>query len=1017
MLVPKYYLNLFRVWALLYLLVNPFCERFPGKLKVAIHKEYSMRERVRGNPSNFTRWLVLALTLFVAAVPALASDQAGDLRGTVRLEDGTAVPGVLVTAASSALQGTRTTSTTETGQWILRNLAPGQYTVTFELDGMASVQSSASVELGQETPVNVTMGVETQAETIVVSGELPSVLASSEVSTTYDFEAINNLPVGREPDDIASLSPGLTNNTPNAGQVTISGAFAYDNIFLIDGVDANDNLFGTSSQVYIEDAIADVQVLTSGISAEYGRFSGGVVNVITKSGGNEFSGTLRADLENDDWRNRTPLEEESGTVLEDDLAEIYSATLGGYAIKDKLWFFASGRDESVSQSDALFLTPLSVTETVEEERLGVKGTANLFDKHQVQVAYTDRESAGTRPSFDFSSTPDTLRTREAPSELKVARYSGVLTEQLFGELQYSEKSFTFDYSHGAGASREFGPTPEFIDNSPFSSFLSNYTGHYNAPYFDGTDPEDRNNEQISASLSAFLDTASIGSHDLKVGYEDFSSFNIGGNSQSPTDWIIGAAPLTDANGDLVIDANNKLIPTWITGGQLAAQWISSRGAQVEINTQSFYVNDRWQLNDHWSFNLGARYEEVMGDTDTNIVTVDTDALVPRLGASYDVRGDGKYRFDVTYSQYAGKYSEAQFAENTNVGNPALVVYAYVGPDGQGLDFAPAFDLNNWVPIDADDGTQNVFVDSGISSPTVDEFTLSAGMELARGGFVKAIYTDRSYSDFVEDFLTTETGSTEVVVNGVSAGEFTNAFFTNSDLPQRDYRALQVIARYRLSDNWTVDGNWTHQFENDGNFEGEGTNTPGISSVIGDYPEIFNTARHYPVGPLNDFAEDKVRLWSNYNLDLARAGNLNFGLLMNYDKGRTFSRTDSVSLTGTQAAILNDLGYASGPSSQTIFFDGRGDLEFDDAVTFDLSVNYQIPLVKDFELWLKADVFNLFDEDAQIAGDSAVEGDFNGPLDSLGLPTTYTEPANFGAARSNADFIDPFEYRFTIGFRF
>lgn len=961
--------------------------------------------------------LLVTLLLFVTTLPLTAQQLTGDLRGTVRLEDGTAVPGVLVTAASPSQQGSRTTSTTETGQWILRNLAPGQYTVTFELEGMATVQSSASVELGQETPVNVRMGIEAQAETIVVSGELPSVLASSEVSTTYDFDAVNNLPIGREPDDIASLSPGLTTNTPNSGQVTISGAFAYDNIFLIDGVDANDNLFGTSSQVYIEDAIADVQVLTSGISAEYGRFSGGVVNVITKSGGNEFSGTLRADLENDDWRNRTPLEKENGTVLEDQLSEVYSGTLGGYAVKDKLWFFASGRDESVSASDALFQTPLSVTESVEEERYGIKGTVNLFDRHQVQVAYTDREATGTRPSFDFSATPDTLRTRVDPSDLKVARYSGVLSESLFGELQYSEKTFSFLYSHGGNASNVLG-TQEFIDNTPFRDFLGNFNGHYNAPYFDGTDPEDRDNEQISASLSSFFDTAAIGSHDLKVGYEDFSSFNTGGNSQSPTDWTIGAQPLTDADGNLVLDANNKLIPTWRTQGQLAAQWLAERGAKVEINTQSVYVNDRWQLNDHWSFNIGARYEEVSGDTNTNIVTVDTDALVPRLAASYDVRGDGKYRFDVTYSQYAGKYSEAQFAENTNVGNPALIVYLYIGPNGQGLDFAPAYDINNWFPIDADDGTQNVIVDTAINSPVVDEITLSAGMELSGGGFVKAIYTDRSYSDFVEDFLTTETGSTEVIVEGVSAGEFTNAFYTNSDLPQRNYRALQVIGRYRLADNWTVDGNWTHQFENDGNFEGEGTNTPGISSVIGDYPEIFNEARHYPVGALNDFAEDKVRLWSNYNLGFGRAGNVNLGLLLNYDKGRTFSRTDGLGgPTATQQAILDSLGYASGPSTQTIYFGERGDLEFEDALTFDLSVNYQIPIVKDFELWLKADVFNLFDEDAQIAGNSGVDGDFDGPLDDLGLPTTYTEPANFGTARANGDYVAPFEYRFTVGFRF
>ena len=76
--------------------------------------------------------------------------------------------------------------------------------------------------------------------------------------------------------DIALLSPNVTDNTPNAGQLTIAGAFAYDNVFLVDGVDVNDNLFGDANNLFIEDAIEETQVLTSGISAEYGRFSGGV---------------------------------------------------------------------------------------------------------------------------------------------------------------------------------------------------------------------------------------------------------------------------------------------------------------------------------------------------------------------------------------------------------------------------------------------------------------------------------------------------------------------------------------------------------------------------------------------------------------------------------------------------------------------------------------------------------------------------------------------------------------------
>ena len=965
--------------------------------------------------------VALALTVVLSLVvggTALAQNLTGSLRGTARLADGSAVPGVLVTASSSALQGQRTTTTSETGQWILRNLPPGDYTVTFELEGMATVQSSATVSLGQDTPVNVEMQVKAEEETIIVTGELASVLSSSEVSTTYDFETVNNLPIERNPDDIAALAPGLTQNTPNGGQVTISGGFAYDNVWLIDGVDANDNLFGTTNPVFIEDAIADLQVLTSGISAEYGRFTGGVINVITKSGGNEFSGTLRADLENEDWRDTTPLEDENGTELVDDISEAYSATLGGYILKDRLWFFAAARDEESSGQGQFFSTGLPSPNNITEDRLELKGTVNIADKHQVQLTYTDREQTGVRPSFGFSSTPSTVRTRQDPSDLQVGRYSGVLTSSLFAELQVSEKTFQFMNTHGLDADTTPG-TQSFIDNSPFFDFFGSFGGHYHAPYFDGKDPENRDNEQTSASLSYFLDSASAGSHDFKLGYEDFSSFRTGGNSQTPTDWVMSADVLTDANGDPILDSNNELTPVWEAGSTGAWNWRGNRSAEIELNTQSIYVNDRWQLNDNWSFNVGFRYEDVKGESQAGTVTVDTDAFVPRLGASYDVRGDGKYRFDLTYAQYAGKYSESQFASNTDVGNPPGLLYFYTGPSGQGYNFAPAYDFNNnYVVISADDGTQNIFVADGVNSPIVDEITFGAGMELDRGGFLKFVYTTREYNDFVEDFTTQATGSTQVLVEGNLAGTFSNQLIDNSDIPTREYEAIQLIGRYRLSDNWTLDGNYTYQLTNDGNFEGEGTNTPGISSIIGDYPEILVASTHFPEGPLNDFAEHKLRVWTNYNLSVGRAGSLNFGLLMNFDSGRVFSNTDTLSSpTAQQQAILDSLGYVDGPSSQTLFFGERGGVEFDDALTFDLSVNYQLPIWKDLDLWIKADLLNIFGDDTQIAGRTTVDADFNGALDAVGIPTGFTTPGNYLGARNNADFVTSREYRFTVGFRF
>jgi len=984
---------------------------------------------------NFTKAvLVLVLALAMTAPAFAQGTQYGVIRGTVTLPDGTPAGGVEVTATSPAQPGERTSVTSDAGEYILRNLLPGEYTVLYELEGLSVHSSTATVSLGQTTPVDVTMTPEVVEETIHVTGERASVLASSEVSTTYTAEQVDKLPIGRTPSDIAAIAPGLTTNTPNAGQVTISGGFAYDNIFLIDGVDANDNLFGTSNPVFIEEAIADTQVLTSGISAEYGRFSGGVVNVVTKSGGNEFSGSFRVDLSNEDWREKTPIEEEDPDFeLLDDVNETYSATFGGYVLKDRIWFFAAGRDEETSSQDSLALTGIPVVLSSAEERYELKGTFNLGNRHQLQGQYTDRDVVGVRPSFDFSSTLNTVRTRRDPNWLRVARYNGALTNSLFAEAQWSSKHFGFRNTHGDEGLIESSPFFAIEVIRPDGTRVNIPNVHFHAPYFDGTDPEDRDNEQIYGAGSWFADTSGFGSHDIKLGYEDFTSTRLGGNSQSPTNFVWDTPVVGDANDDPVVDANGDFIPHFIPGVTYLEQWVPTRGATIDIQTQSIFLNDRWRLNDHWSFNLGVRYEEVQGDATGGIVTVDTDRLVPRMGASYDVRGDGRYRFDATYAQYSGKYSEAQFAENTTVGVPRGVFSDYVGPECVGFDCADAFDFNNYEPFAAQDGTANIVMASDIQSPVVTEYTLAGGMELQRGGYVKAVYTNREYDDFIENFICTsgagvpcpgpgDTGTTFVTVEGLPVGTFNNIVFDNSGAPTREYEALQFISRYVLTDRWDINGHWTYQLTNEGNFEGENTNQPGISSTFGDYPGYFGQDRHFPVGRLNDFQEHRIRAWTTYDFDLGRAGSLATTLLANHDSATTFSLTGTIprGFTAAQRQILSAYNSLPG-SSQSIFFGERGSGEFADATYFDFGALYSLPVITRWglQIFLKADVFNILNEDKAITWDTSVivnraAGD---PVDANGFPTTFTPAGTFGEPQDGDDFLDPREYQFGVGIRF
>ncbi len=244
---------------------------------------------------------------------------------------------------------------------------------------------------------------------------------------------------------------------------------------------------------------------------------------------------------------------------------------------------------------------------------------------------------------------------------------------LFVELQFSKKTFSFQNSGG---------TSKDLVDSPILALTTGFFA-YNAPYFDATDPEDRNNRQMAASLSYYASTSSLGKHDIKIGYENYRSTRTGGNSQSSTDWVFYADWPTDAAGKPVFDSNGYVIPVFNTGENYAIDYQATRGAQIDLTTQSAYVNDRWTLNDHWSFNLGARAEWAKGKATGGIQPVSASRIVPRLGASFDPRGDGKFKLDATYSHYAGKYSETQFAANTNVGNPDAIYYLYTGPERPG----------------------------------------------------------------------------------------------------------------------------------------------------------------------------------------------------------------------------------------------------------------------------------------------------------------------------------------------
>ena len=956
---------------------------------------------------------VAALIVLVAASGAFAQgSQTGVLSGTVQSSDKQPLPGVTVTVKSPSLLGARTAVTDTNGGYIFKGLPSGDYKVSFELSGFGTQEKNVTVAVGGTVPLDAALSVASLQETVTVTGEAPTPLTTTQVGANLKQETVDTLATSRTIFGITTLAPGLTSQSaPNAGQVNIAGSFAYDNVFLIDGVDVNDNLFGSSNDLFIEEAIQETQILTSGINAEYGRFSGGVVNVVTKRGGNQFTGAFRVNFTNPSWRDETPIEVKNGTERQDKLNKFFEATLGGPIVKDRLWFFAAGRKENSDTQVSLPETGLPFSQVIDQKRGEIKLSGAINPNHTVTGTYTKFTQSAFRQTFPFSIEPEhTAYTGQQPESLVNVNYNGVLRSNLFVEAQYSRKHFSFI---------DNGGTSTNIIDSPY--IAQSVLAHYNAPYFDATDPEDRNNRQMTGAVSYFLSTSSLGKHDLKVGIENYRSTRTGGNSQSSTNYVFYTDYLTDAAGKPVFDSNGFVVPVFTPGTSVLQNWIPQRGSQINLTTNAVYLNDKWALNNHWSFNLGARAEWAKGEATGGIQPVSgASRIVPRLGAAFDVKGDGRFKLEGTYSHYAGKYSETQFAGNTNVGNPDAIYYIYTGPAGQGRAFAPGISPANYTEIQTGIfPTANVLYSPDIKSPVTKEWTGAAGMQIGTNGFLKAIYTHRSVNDFVQQFVTRDTGITHVVKNGIDFGEFANRLWANTNDGERVYDALQFQAGLRRGARWNVQANYTLQLKNDGNQEGEAPNQPGAPSVFSGYfPEIFNEARSFPIGHLDDFQRHRVRAWTTYDLGIGRAGTINLGLLYRFDSGTAYSiRSAGQGLTSVQTQI-GLANYPDLPTSQTIFYSqGRGSEFFEDAHLFDLAVTYTVPVVKRLRPWVKAEVRNMFNSTPLVSYNITTRPDPASPRDALGIPTGFIKGSAFGTGTATTNYPFPREFFISTGIRF
>jgi outer membrane receptor protein involved in Fe transport len=927
--------------------------------------------------------LVVAALVWAAAAPALAQgQQSGALSGRVSSSDRQPLPGVTVTVSSDALQGLRTAVTDINGVYALPGLPPGRYAVKFELDNMSTVERTADVPLGNVIVIDQPLVLAPVKELVEVRATMPAAVTSRGTFNVPSTQ-VALLPIGRTPFLVAELTPGLTDNTPSASQITVSGSFAYDNLFLMNGVDINDNVLGTANNLFIEDAIQEVQVLTSGISPEYGRFSGGVVNMITRSGGNVFSGSFRTNFTSPSWSAETPFEKSARTSRASKLSPTFEATAGGPVVRDRLWFFAGARAERTTTQSSFAQTKIPFSSTNDNTRYEAKLTGNL---HQ--------------PSLGASIDPATFTSPSTPNRILAATWRGVLGARTFATAQYSQKHWQL---------KNAGGTSSAIVDSPFMT--RGVTAgipaslQFNGPYFDSTDPESRNNRQLTASVSHMLASSGLGTHEVKGGFEYFTSTRVGGNSQSLSGYVFQTDYKLGADGAPVLDATGHLVPRFVTGSSRLQTWFPLRGSSIDVTTASGFVNDHWTAGPRFTFDLGMRYERVRSNATGDISGADGNTVVPRLGASYDLTADGRTVLQGTYGHYAGKYNDVQFSRNSNVGNADRITGTYTGPAGEGRDFAAGFDPANYATFTGTFPTANVSFASGLRSPLTRELTLAVSRELGAGGWTRATYVKRHATHMIDDFITFDQGTTDITRKGASLGAFDNVVYRNTSLPKRDYQAVELESGYHFGTRVALNGQWTVQLQNDGTFEGESASGPAQASLIGDYPEIYVASRSFPDGRVDDFQRHKVRIWTTYNLGLGRFGRVDLAPLYRFNSGRTYSlAATGVPLSAQQLA--RNPGYARLPASQSIFFGARGSESFKGYHLVDLAATYSIPVWQSLRPWIKVDVLNALNNQKLVSWNTSITADLAGPKDENGLPINYIKSAAFGTASAPSSYPRP-----------
>ncbi len=578
----------------------------------------------------------------VCAVTAAAQGGRSEINGTVADAQKAMLPGVTVTAINQDTGLERVTVTSTDGKFTIPTLLPGTYTIKAELQGFQVTNlSGIVVNVGQELTVGITLQLAGVAETITVNGTTPLVEAtSSRIGTNVTSAEIDGLPSANRSQfslmqTIPGLVPVLQVGSFEGGQFSANGQATTNNLFLVDGQNDNDSRRGGSqgTQARISlDSMSEYQVQTHQYAAEYGGSTGVVVNSVTKSGTNKFAGRVFEYYQSNKLQSTNYFLKQAGEENPESGSNVYGGSIGGPIVKSKVFFFGNYEGTRAKQAANLNFpaaaAPLAVSYSTTTAFHG-PNTFARFDYHpngnnQLSFRWTREAIITERDSIEgdlailsaarhendsgdqvFSASWASVLNNHTTNELKVGH---VRENLLQGPGQLFDSDWKFIGFHG-------------ID--PFDVGSRNSHPDYNAGVWNSY-AQDLIRDVTFDDTITWIKSGWAGEHTFKAGVAfsrngalpQGTATNFTGLFTFPTDAPFNAA-----------DPTTYPFRFGISMGQFEFTQIDHRS--------SGYVQDKWQINNRLTLNVGVRYDY------QDLTKKTKDAIGPRVGVAYDVTGSGK----------------------------------------------------------------------------------------------------------------------------------------------------------------------------------------------------------------------------------------------------------------------------------------------------------------------------------------------------------------------------------------